>query len=391
MVARYEWDDGDKRDVPAPFTAFDVELLVPVRADPSMLVLALGRKENGRLYTPFDVEFLRGLAGQIALGLTNARAFAHLALLNASLEEQVANRTASLAEANAHLNASVAELQQAYESLEHSQASLVRADRLATLGRLTAGIAHEVSTPLGAVVNALKTLTELGAEYAQSVGNATVTVDDHHEIARDITAQAQAALSWARKSAAFVNRVRVHSRDTGNRSESRFMLAALFEETDALVAHRARAADAVLEFEKAEGILVVGDRVRLGQVLLNLVQNAIDAYEDARQRNGRVVVSGRRHDDRVIVTVRDWAGGIPPDVLPHIFDELFTTKEPGRGTGIGLWIARNLVEQSFGGTLDVEVEAGVGSTFVIVLPSMVEGSPTVAGGAAHGEAPSTAV
>jgi signal transduction histidine kinase len=379
VVARYEWEEGSP-ELPAPFGCFDVELLVPIPADASVLVVALGRKENGRLYTPPDVEFLRGFAGQVALGLTNARAFASLALLNASLERQVENRTASLAEANASLNESLAELRGAYARLEQSQASLVRADRLATLGRLTAGIAHEVSTPLGAVVNALKLLTELGEEYQQSVGNPTVTLDDHREVAGDIITQSRAALGWARKAAAFVNRVRVHSREKAPRDDGRFALAAVFEETEALVAHRARAVETRLEFDNSEGIIVPGDRVRLGQVLLNLVQNAIDAYEDARVRDGRVAVCARREGDHLAVTVRDWAGGIPADVLPHIFEELFTTKEPGRGTGIGLWIARNLVEQSFGGTLDVEVQPGVGSTFTIALPLSKE-TETPAGAA----------
>jgi len=78
-------------------------------------------------------------------------------------------------------------------------------------------------------------------------------------------------------------------------------------------------------------------------------------------------VGARRDGDRVVVTVTDGAGGIPQQVLPRIFDELFTTKERGRGTGLGLWIARNLVEQEFGGTLTVTT-TGVGSCFTVALP-----------------------
>jgi signal transduction histidine kinase len=72
-----------------------------------------------------------------------------------------------------------------------------------------------------------------------------------------------------------------------------------------------------------------------------------------------------------VVTVRDWAGGIPADLLPRIFEEMVTTKEPGRGTGIGLSIARGLVEQAFGGTLAVDVDDGIGSRFTLTLPTPI--------------------
>ncbi len=102
----------------------------------------------------------------IALALTNAAAFGQLEELNANLEQKVRDRTGALHASNVELNRSLDKLRLAYEKLEQRQASLLRADRLATLGRLPAGIAHEMNTPLSAVLNALKILGDLGREYA---------------------------------------------------------------------------------------------------------------------------------------------------------------------------------------------------------------------------------
>jgi signal transduction histidine kinase len=117
-----------------------------------------------------------------------------------------------------------------------------------------------------------------------------------------------------------------------------------------------------------DGATLKGSPARLGQVLVNLVGNAVDAYEEHAIADGVITIDVRRTADAVVCTVADRAGGIPPDVLPRIFDELYTTKEPGRGTGLGLWIARQLVEETFGGTLTVESQVGAGTCFTVTLP-----------------------
>lgn len=132
--------------------------------------------------------------------------------------------------------------------------------------------------------------------------------------------------------------------------------------------HRMRSAGCDVAVTVDPTLVLVGEQGRLGQVLVNLVGNAIDAYEDHALRDGRIEIRAERVGDNAVVTVRDDAGGIPDDVLPRIFDELYTTKEPGRGTGLGLWIARTLVEEQFGGTLTVGTEVGVGSCFTLTLP-----------------------
>ena len=369
LVSRYAADDAGSESR-SPWDALGAELLVPVRSGSFVIAaMALGAKSSGRSYGEQDALFLAAAASQVAMAISNARAFSQLADMNVKLEDQVRERTAELEVANRDLNSSYVAMRSAFQQLEQSQTSLMRADRLATLGRLTAGIAHEVNTPLGAVLNALKILGDLGQEYRDSIDDPDVSADDHREIAREIASTADAAAGWARKAAAFISKVKMHGREPRPALRERFTVAAVVEETRALLAQRLRVECCALLFRATTAdVALYGDPARLGQVLVNLVANALDAYEDGGSRENRIEVSAESGADGVRIQVQDWAGGIPPEVCARIFDELYTTKDPGRGTGLGLWIARNLVEESFGGTLTVESTVGFGSCFTIAVP-----------------------
>lgn len=369
ILTRWEWDDG-VRALPAVWRTLDAELLIPIRSwGPPIAFLALGAKTSCHPYGTYDDTFLRSFASQLALALTSAQAFAELEALNARLEEQVRDRTRALETANVDLGQSLDDLRNAYTQLEKNQTSLLRADRLATLGRLAAGIAHEVNTPLGAVHNSLRVTTDLAQEYLDSIDDASVTQDDHRAIARELLEAAQAASGWARKASSFIAKVKLHSRETPSDGRSTFRVADVIAETEALLAHRLRSSDCRIEHTIDGDPVLRGDPTRFGQVLVNLVGNAIDAYEEHGVREGVVAIAVERTADAVVCTVRDRAGGIPPDVLPRIFDELFTTKEPGRGTGLGLWIARQLVEETFGGTLTVVSRLGEETRFTMTMPA----------------------
>lgn len=368
ILTRYEWDDG-ARAAPDVWRRLDAEVLIPIRsAGPPLAFLALGAKASGHPYGINDDTFLRASANQLALAITSAGAFAELAGLNSRLEEQVRERTRALQSANYELNGSLDELRGAYDRLERNQASLMRADRLATLGRLAAGMAHEVNTPLGAVHNSLRVTTDLAREYVESIEDPSVTPDDHRAIARELLDAAEAAAGWARKASSFIAKVKLHSREAPSNRRVNFNVGDVVAETEALLAHRLRSAVCRIDYAHDGDPTLQGDPARLGQVLMNLVGNAIDAYEDRGIADGAVTVRATRTADAVVCTVADRAGGIPEDVLPRIFDELFTTKEPGRGTGLGLWIARQLIEETFGGALTVTSEAGVGTCFTLALP-----------------------
>jgi signal transduction histidine kinase len=376
ILSRYEWDDGSGQPVPPIWNTLGADLIVPSRsAGVPVAIFVLGAKASGHTYAVHDVTFLQTVANQVALGLTNAFAIGQLEELNASLERQVQDRTAALATSNAELNLSLEKLRTAYQLLERNQASLVRADRLATLGRLTAGIAHEINTPLGALLNSVKILSDLGQEYADSIDDPSVLPKDHHEIAAEILGTAGSAAEWARKAAIFIKKVKMHGRDARSDVREPFTVRGLVEETTALLAYRLRTSLCQVDYsEEPKGVGITGDPSLLGQVLVNLIGNALDAYEE-RDGGGRIDIRAHRTCGKVVITVQDWAGGINAELLPRIFEELFTTKEPGRGTGLGLWIARNLIEESFGGTLTVDSTEGIGSSFAVTLP--LSYTPTV--------------
>jgi len=365
VLARYEWEDGSGRAVPAAWTELDCELLVPLRRGETLeYVLALGGKESGRAYNLHDSALLRTIAGQVSLALATASAFEELESMNARLEQQVAERTQELGRTNLELRASLDELNDAYFRLEQSQRSLLRADRLATLGRLAAGIAHEINTPLAAVRNALALLHGLGREYADSVGDPQVSADDHRQIAGEIVQTVAGAESWAQRAASSIGRIKAHGREPGTRDERPFALGDALDEVAALLDHRLRAAGCRLVIDdETRAITLVGDVGELTHMLLNVVDNAIGAYEEQARPDGRIEVRARRDGEVVVLTVRDWAGGVPAHVAPHVFDEMFTTKERGKGTGLGLWIARNIVEKGFAGTLELDPASGPGACF----------------------------
>jgi signal transduction histidine kinase len=388
-IARLEYGElqlrqEEEREAPgstvqSSWSDLDAEILVPICTGGSLrAVLALGAKESSRWYSADDITFLRTAANQIALAVSNATAFKnledlnqHLGHLNESLERQINERTAALHASNEEVNKSLEQVRDAYVKLEQSQSNLLRSDRLATLGRLTAGLAHEMNTPLSAVLNSLKLIRDLSQEYRNSIDDAGVLPEDHREIAAELVSHAESATEWAYKAAAFIRSVKSHGRDAGPGTAQRFAVRDVVSDARGLVAHRLRAASCQIDLvEEPSGITLDGDPSRFNQVLVNLLTNAIDAYEDRGANDGRIEIKAWHQNKAVCVQVRDWAGGIPTSILPHIFDELYTTKGPGRGTGLGLWISRNIVEESLGGTLDV-ITNREGSCFIAEFPQPV--------------------
>jgi signal transduction histidine kinase len=350
------------------------DIVLPLgRGDP-VGFLALGPKESGSMFTLDDVSFLATFANQVAVAVLNARSYRQVEELNVSLEQKVEQRTHELAVTNDQLETSLTERERAYRELQQSHETLVRTEKMATVGRLTAGIAHEVNTPLGATLNSLKTLEELIEEYTASIGDPGVTEDDHRALAQDLATTARNISTWTNKAAGYIRSVKAHTRNLDRTEECAFDLTQLIADTRLLLEHQFRHASCTLTVDCPPAVMLFGDAGKLGQVLTNLLTNAIDAYEGSSKETGDIRLRVRSSVDEVVIAVEDDGAGIAAEHRDRIFEELFTTKPSGRGTGLGLPISRAIVAKCFGGRLDVTSELGRGSCFTIAMPQRLAAS-----------------
>jgi signal transduction histidine kinase len=291
-----------------------------------------------------------------------------LSALSASLEQRVGERTQEL-------KVSHADLQQAYEALQANQARLLVAEKMASLGRLTAGIAHEMNTPLAAVRGALAGLTELAKEYESSIAEPGVTPDDHREITREMQQVIQLAEKATARATDFVQSIKSQTRSLGAPAAEYFDAVPVIQDALVLLGYTLRHAKCVESFEAgAKRVELYGSPGRLTHIVTNLVTNAIEA--SAAKGGGPITVRLTPGPKGVELKISDEGQGIAPEVLPKIFDPMFTTKPFGEGTGLGLTIVHDIVTSEFGGTIDVESQVGVGTTFIILFPNRVEVSKT---------------
>ena len=253
---------------------------------------------------------------------------------------------AALAGERARLAGKVAELTAANAALAAARASLVRSEKLATVGRLAAGVAHEVGNPLGAIAGyAELARARLGAEadpqIRDSLERIAAAADRIDRIVRDL-------LDFARPARLELRPVTVRGA----------LDAAL-----RLASVQSRFKQVELAVDLPDDLPpVLADERHLSQVFLNLLLNAGDAMAGP----GHVRVVGRRIGDQVQVDVTDSGPGIAREDLPRIFDPFFTTKEPGQGSGLGLAICHTIVE-SMGGAIDASSPPGGGAAFVVRL------------------------
>jgi signal transduction histidine kinase len=286
---------------------------------------------------------------------------------------------------NRHLNETL-ELRVAErgQQLEVSQARLNASERLASLGQLTAGLAHEVNTPLASAMNSVMQAEGLALEYEESIGASGVTDDDHRQIAQELRGSLGIVKGTLNRLGELIRKMRAQGRNP-NEGAVRFNPIKMAQDALVMLEHPALQAKVELLLEigpqsgaEGETLFVHGDPVRFVQIVTNLTQNAIHACEDGRKTDGSRVRLFFTHDaNHVMMHVSDNGSGIPEKVLPQIFDPLFTTKADGRGTGLGLSIIKDIVTSHFSGRIDCDTKAGKGTTFNVTMNRVHESTPMV--------------
>lgn len=239
-------------------------------------------------------------------------------------------------------------------------------EKMASVGRLTAGIAHEMNTPLGAARASLYQLKALSDEYLSSIGDPAVKAQDHREIAGEIRTATDVAVRGIERAVNFVSCLRHQTRSGDREPERAFDPKEVVHESVQLLQHRFKTGRCDLRFENGTEIpRLFGSPDQLAQVLLNLLSNAVDASSPG---GGPIDVELQSRNGHVVLEVRDQGRGIDAEDLPRIFEPFFTTKDVHQGTGLGLALSHDIVTRSFGGTIDVESTPGEGTTFCIRLP-----------------------
>ena len=307
------------------------------------------------------LEVLRLLSGQAALSIHNAN-------LYATLEQKVEERTRELRGKN--------------EELVRTQGQLVTHEKLASLGMLTAGIAHELKNPLNFIINfadlSAQLLEELSAELAGQRPaldpSSLEVIDESIGLARENLSKIEA---HGKRANQIISGMLLHSRNTPG--ERRFTdVNAVLAESVALACQQTYGDRARLDLEvradyhQAVGLIIAtpGD---LSRVFVNIIGNACYALAQKKKKLGaafapRLEVTTKDLGDRVEIRVADNGPGIPQEIVDKIFVPFFTTKPPGEGTGLGLSMSHDIIVGGHRGSVEVETLTGEGATFIVTLP-----------------------
>ena len=327
----------------------------------------------------------RGLAiGAISVAKVEPGAFSERqsALLSSFADQAViAIENARLFEAE---QTRTKELGKSLDELRTTQDRLVQTEKLASLGQLTAGIAHEIKNPLNFVNNFAALSGELLGELDDILKPAPLndnTRAEINELTSMLKGNLEKVVQHGKRADSIVKNMLLHSRE-GSGEHRLVDVNALVEESVNLAYHGARAEKPGFNITLEKKLDPAAGQVDLfpqeiTRVLLNLVTNGFYAATKRSKENGAVPyeptlsAATRNLGDRVEIRVRDNGSGIPPEVKTRMFNPFFTTKPAGEGTGLGLSLSHDIVVKQHGGTIEVETQPGAFTEFIVTLPRIL--------------------
>jgi signal transduction histidine kinase len=314
--------------------------------------------------------------------------FSALEETNAELEARVSLRTQELRENNTQLN-------DALQTLQQTQTQMIQAEKMSALGQLVAGVAHEINNPIGCIVGNVKMAEsyiqdlwraiELYRQQCPEVVDAAIATDlenlDLEFIRADLPKMIRAMKDGSERITMISRSLRNFSR-ADNDVKQLFNVHEGLNSTVLILRHRLKAnterptINVVMDY--ADDLPAISCYPgQLNQVFMNILANAIDALEESNQGKdyemivenpNQITIQTQRMGEVVMITIADNGPGLTADVQARIFDHLFTTKAVGKGTGLGMAIAQQIVAEKHGGTIVVNSEVGQGAAFVVTLP-----------------------
>ena len=251
--------------------------------------------------------------------------------------------------------------------INDNQETLMERERLASLGQLIGGIAHNLKTPIMSISGAAEGLHDLVTEYDASIDDPRVTHQDHHDIAKDMFSWIDKIKTHTEYMSDIITAVKGQAVTLSETDSVHFTLDELVKRVDILMKHELKNAIIYLNISMKtdENTVINGDINSLVQVINNMISNAIQAYNGQKNKNIELILEMK--ENYVLIHVKDYANGIPKKVQDKLFKEMITTKGKN-GTGLGLYMSYSTIKAHFNGDITFTSEEGKGTTFTIILP-----------------------
>lgn len=250
--------------------------------------------------------------------------------------------------------------------IHNNQNMLIERERLASLGQLIGGIAHNLKTPIMSISGAAEGLTDLVKEYDNSIGDKEVTEQDHHDIAKDMSSWIEKIKTYTEYMSDVITAVKGQAVNFSSTNNVHFYMEELLKNINILMKHELKNALVTLNVinNVPSSIYINGDINCLVQVINNMISNSIQSYNNEPNKNIDLILNVK--DNNLIIQIKDYGPGIPKEVQEKLFKEMITTKGKN-GTGLGLFVSFSTIKAHFNGNILCDSDKN-GTTFSIVIP-----------------------
>jgi len=251
--------------------------------------------------------------------------------------------------------------------IQNNQDILVEQERLASLGQMIGGIAHNLKTPIMSIGGAAEGITDLVKEYKLSIKDKDVTIEDHEQIADEMNEWVDKIKTHISYMSDVITAVKGQAVNLSQSEATSFTVTELVKRIDILMKHELKHAIIYLKVtNNVDKFLELKGNINgLVQVINNIISNAIQAYNGKTEENIDLIFN--QVDNNLVIAIRDYAGGIPKKIQKKLFNSMVTTKGKN-GTGLGLFMSYSNIKAHFGGNITFESEEKVGTTFYITIP-----------------------
>lgn len=253
------------------------------------------------------------------------------------------------------------------QTIKDNQERLIEKERLASLGQMIGGIAHNLKTPIMSIAGAAEGLSDLTNEYRTSIEDKEVTVEDHREIAHDMDTWIEKIRTHLSYMSDIITAVKGQAVNFSDNTFNGFTVDEFVKYVDILMKHELK--NALINLKTTVNLdkntKISGNINSLVQVINNIISNAIQAYNGKQNQDINFILS--KEENTLVIKVQDFAGGLPKSVQEKLFKEMITTKGKN-GTGLGLFMSYSNIKAHFNGKMKYETKQGKGTTFILEIP-----------------------